>query len=146
MKPNMMKMKILTYKELLTYKTFEERYNYLNLHGIVGDKTFGVERYLNQMFYRSSEWKEIREYVITRDNGCDLGIRDMEILGSKIYVHHMNPITIDDIIKHSSRILDPNELITVSLSTHNALHYGEINDVKNLVVERKPNDTCPWKK
>lgn len=134
-----------TYSELIFLPTFEERFEYLKLDGSVGEDTFGFDRYLNQIFYSTPEWKKIRDFVIVRDNGCDLGISDREIR-NRIYVHHMNPICKDDIIKHSQSILDPEFLICVSLDTHNAIHYGDISRVKKDVIERKPNDTCPWKR
>lgn len=135
-----------SYNEMLSYNSFEERFKYLKLNGQVGFDTFGFDRYMNQGFYKSKEWKQIRSYVITRDNGCDLGIEDRPIVGN-IYIHHINPLTQEDIINGSSNLLDPNNLICVSFKTHNALHYGDetsIND--NNIIVRSPNDTCPWKK
>lgn len=137
---------IRTYSELITIPTFEERYEYLRLDGRVGEETFGFDRYLNQAFYqRSQEWKRIRDFVIIRDNGCDLGIEGREIRG-KILVHHMNPITKDDILKQSKFLLDPEYLICTLKSTHDAIHYGDENLLMTGPVERKPNDTCPWRK
>lgn len=134
-----------SYHELLSLTTFEERFKYLKLHGGVGSDTFGYDRYLNQEFYKSAEWNNIRSYVITRDNGCDLGIPDRQIEG-KIFVHHINPLTPEDIIDSSSKLLDPNNLICVSFETHQAIHYGDLSILdRNTVVERTPNDTCPWK-
>lgn len=139
-------MKILkTYQEIQLFKTFEERFNYLKLDGKVGDETFGKDRYLNQKFYASEEWKEIRRFVITRDFGCDLGLLGYDITGVP-YIHHMNPITADDIINRTEILTNPDYLITVSLGTHNAIHYGDQNwiDFVNPVI-RTPNDTCPWR-
>lgn len=139
-------MNIRTYSELITIPTFEERYEYLRLGGIVGEETFGFDRYLNQEFYqRSQEWKRIRDFVIVRDQGCDLGIEGREIRG-KILVHHMNPITKEDILKQSKFLLDPEYLICTLKSTHDAIHYGDENLLMTGPVVRKPNDTCPWRK
>lgn len=136
---------ILTYSNLVTFKTFDERYNYLKLSGIVGQDTFGFDRYLNQKFYRSTEWKRVRDYVISRDMGCDLGIPDREI-NDRIYVHHMNPIQMVDLVEFDPHVLNPEFLITVSFDTHNAIHYGDekLLHRKDLIV-RNQNDTCPWK-
>lgn len=139
-----MKKIIRTYDELITFPTFEERYDYLRLSGGVGIDTFGADRYLNQMFYRSKEWKRIRDIVILRDNGCDLGVEGYDIY-EKALIHHMNPITVED-IKHTSQyLMDPRYLITVSFNTHQAIHYGDRSLLKTLPPERRPNDTCPWK-
>lgn len=136
---------IRTYSELLTFKTFEERFDYLKLNGIVGKDTFGFDRYMNQLLYNNSkEWKAVRRKVIVRDNGCDLGMDGYDILG-KILVHHLNPITIDDIKNRSPTIFDLNNLICVSHNTHNAIHYGDENLLVKAPIERKLNDTCPWK-
>lgn len=133
-----------TYSELCEIKSFEERFEYLKLNGIVGTDTFGFNRYLNQILYRSSEWKKIRNKVIIRDNGCDLGIEGYDISG-RILIHHINPITIEDVRNRNSIIFDLNNLITVSHNTHNAIHYGDKDLLITGPVERKPNDTCPWK-
>lgn len=139
-------MNIKTYSELITFPTFEERYRYLKLDGVVGEDTFGFDRYLNQEFYqRDQEWKRIRDFVIIRDQGCDLGVGGREIRG-KILVHHMNPITKDDILKRSEFLLNPEYLICTLKSTHDAIHYGDENLLMKGPVERKPNDTCPWRK
>lgn len=139
-------MNIKTYSELITFPTFEERYRYLKLDGVVGEDTFGFDRYLNQEFYqRDQEWKRIRDFVIIRDQGCDLGVEGREIRG-KILVHHMNPITKDDILKRSEFLLNPEYLICTLKSTHDAIHYGDENLLMKGPVERKPNDTCPWRK
>ena len=139
-----MTMTIRTYSELITIPTFEERYKYLKIGGKVGEKTFGFERYLNQEFYKSHEWQSIRRQVIVRDLGCDLGIEGREIHG-KIIVHHMNPITIDDIIEASDFLLNPEYLICTLKSTHDAIHYGDESLLIKAPVERTKNDTCPWK-
>ena len=138
-------MSIKTYSELLTIHTFKERYEYLRLRGIVGEETFGFDRYLNQVFYKSSEWLNIRDYVIVRDNGCDLGIEGREIFNN-IIIHHMNPIRVEDITNRNPDILNPEYLICVSHATHNAIHYGDANQLNLSPIGRTPNDTCPWKK
>lgn len=141
-----MTMSFRTYSELSKLQTFEERFDYLKLSGEVASDTFGFDRYINQQFYRSKEWKRIRDYVIVRDNGCNLGIPDNEIIGT-IYIHHMNPLTVDDIEKSSDNLLNPEYLICVSMQTHNAIHYGtEDYKNKNKIVDRTSNDTCPWKR
>ena len=138
-------MSIKTYSELIKFNTFEDRYRYLKLDGRVGVDTFGFDRYLNQIFYRSGKWKSIRDEVIIRDNGCDLGIDGREIHG-RIIIHHMNPITIEDIEKESEYLIDPEFLITTVLNTHNAIHYGDESLLMLMPVERTRNDTCPWKR
>lgn len=135
---------IRTYSELIRLPTFEERYRYLRIGGRVGEETFGFDRYLNQMFYTSNEWRDIRDHVIIRDNGCDLGIPDREISG-RILVHHMNPITVDDVVKRSKYLLDPEYLICTIKNTHDAIHYGDESLLFTGPIERRPNDTCPWK-
>ena len=134
-----------TYSELIEIPTFIDRYRYLKIGGEVGKETFGSDRYLNQVFYRSKEWMDIRDYVIVRDLGCDLGIEGYEIIG-KIFIHHMNPITEEDILRHSKYLIDPEYLICVSMRTHNAIHYGDISQVSSTPIERKPFDTCPWRR
>lgn len=141
-----MKKNIRTYSELSKFKTFRERYEYLKLDGTVGEETFGFDRYINQMFYKSEEWKRIRNYVITRDNGCDLGIQDRKIVDSVILVHHMNPITKEDIINKNEILLDPEYLITTIKPTHDAIHYGDESLLADDLVIRSKNDTCPWKR
>lgn len=127
------------------FSTFDERFKYLMLNGRVGKETFGWDRWINQDFYRSKEWKQIRDFVIVRDNGCDLGIPDRK-LSSVIFVHHINPISIDDIENSTRYLLDPEFLITVSKETHDALHYGNEDILKRYqLIERKPNDICPWR-
>lgn len=137
---------IRTYSELSQLTTFEERFEYLKLGGKVGADTFGFDRYLNQQLYKSPEWKRVRQEVILRDNGCDMGLEDYDIFGT-IYVHHMNPITVEDIENSSDFLLNPEYLISVTLDTHNAIHYGSKDYVnKNKVIDRSPNDHCPWRK
>lgn len=138
-------MKIKNYSELKLLPTFEERYNYLRLRGKVGQDTFGFDRIFNQMFYRSREWRSIRDYVIARDNGCDLGIEGYEIHG-KVLVHHMNPITLDDIERNSDFLMNPEYLISTAHITHNAIHYGDENLLIKAPIERTKNDTCPWRR
>lgn len=135
---------IKTYSELSKLKTFEERYNYLKLGGIVGADTFGFDRYLNQMLYTSARWRAVRDIVLVRDNGCDLGIEGYGIYHKPI-IHHMNPITVDDILKESDFLFNPEYLITTTHLTHNAIHYGDENLLMKAPVERSRNDTCPWK-
>lgn len=137
-------MKIRTYSELSRIATFEDRFEYLKLGGSVGEETFGFDRYLNQIFYRSQKWKSIRDYVIIRDNGCDLGIEGYEIRG-KIIIHHMNPITIRDIENESDFLINPEYLISTILTTHNAIHYGDASLLVTGPIVRTKNDTCPWR-
>ena len=137
-------MIIRTYSKLIELPTFEERYRYLRIGGKVGEETFGFERYLNQEFYKSDEWKSVRRQVIIRDNGCDLGMEDREIYG-RIIVHHMNPITSDDLIQRSDFLLNPEYLICTIKATHDAIHYGDESLLLKPPVERTKNDTCPWK-
>ena len=136
---------IRTYSQLKQLQTFEERYAYLKLGGVVGENTFGFDRYLNQNFYRSREWKRVRDEVIMRDNGCDLGIDGYEIRG-KILIHHMNPITSEDIHRVSEYLLNPEYLICVTHRTHNAIHYGDESLIVTAPIERTQNDTCPWRR
>lgn len=138
-------MSIKTYSELIALPTFEERYRYLRLDGKVGQDTFGFDRYLNQIFYRSQKWKAIRDEVIIRDNGCDLGVDGHEIYG-RILIHHMNPITQYDIERETEYLLDPKYLITTTHNTHNAIHYGDENLLITAPIERTKNDTCPWRR
>lgn len=135
---------IKTYSELSRLPTFEERFDYLKLSGNVGSDTFGFDRYLNQIFYKTKEWKEIRNQVILRDNGCDLGLEGYDIYG-KILIHHLNPITKDDVLNRSTWLLDPENLVCVTHDTHNAIHYGNKDTLLTSSAERTPNDTCPWK-
>ena len=133
-----------TYKQLAKLKTFDERFEYLQLHGLVGKETFGYSRYLNQILYRSPEWKSLRQEIILRDNGCDLGVEGYEIFG-KILIHHINPISLQDIEERNPKVFDKNNLITVSFMTHQAIHYGSKDLLLLDPVERKPNDQCPWR-
>ena len=125
--------------------TFEERFEYLKIGGKVGEETFGFDRYLNQIFYNTEEWKLIRNQVIARDNGCDLGLPDREIRGNRIIVHHMNPITKEDIINRSDILLNPEYLITTIKPTHDAIHYGDSSLLYPDPIVRSKNDTCPWR-
>lgn len=135
---------IRTYSEMIRLSTFEERFKYLKLHGDIGKETFGFDRYLNQKFYKSYEWKQVREKVIMRDMGCDLACRDIPIAG-QVIIHHMNPMSIEDLQTNPGILLDPEFLVCVSLETHNAIHYGDDSVVKNKTIdERKPNDTKLW--
>lgn len=138
-------MNIRTYSELITLPTFEERYRYLKLNGNVGEETFGFDRYLNQMFYRSAKWRSVRDYVIIRDGGFDLAVKDREIRG-KILVHHMNPISKVDILNESEFLLNPEYLISTVKNTHDAIHYGDESLLITNPVTRRRNDMCPWKK
>lgn len=140
-----MKKMIRTYSELIKLKTFKDRFEYLKLDGIVGEETFGFDRYMNQIFYKSREWTSVRRAVIIRDNGCDLGVEGYEIHG-KILIHHMNPINLSDIVHKTDELLNPDYLITTVLSTHNAIHYGDASLLPALPIERRANDTCPWKR
>lgn len=136
---------IRTYSELITFPTFEERYRYLRLEGKVGEDTFGFDRWLNQSFYKDPEWRAIRDKIIIRDNGCDLGIPGREIY-SRIIVHHMNPITKDDILSRSAFLLNPEYLICTVKNTHDAIHYGDEGLLIKAPIERTKNDTCPWRR
>ena len=137
-------MSIKTYSELILLPTFEERFKYLQLNGRVGDDTFGFDRYINQKFYRSAEWKRIRDYIIIRDNGCDLAVDGYEIHG-RILIHHINPITISDIKFSTEYLMNPDYLICVTHNTHNAIHYGDEKQIITGPIIRTKNDTCPWK-
>lgn len=137
---------IRTYTELSKFTTFKDRYSYLRLSGVVGRETFGIDRYLNQVFYQKDpRWKKVRDYVIIRDNGCDLGVEGYEIYG-KILVHHMNPVTLEDLERESEYLLDPEFLISTTHNTHNAIHYGDENLLILPPIERTQNDTCPWRR
>lgn len=133
-----------TYHEMSNLQTFEERFEYLKLHGDVGVDTFGADRWINQNFYRSREWKTIRNEIIIRDNGCDLAVPEY-VIGDKIYIHHINPISVDDFTNNPNKLLNPDNLICVSFETHQAIHYGSIDYLKiSGLSERKPNDTKVW--
>lgn len=139
-----MAAKIRTYSEMCELTTFEERFDYLSLSGKVGVETFGYDRIFNQKFYNSAEWKRIRNFVISRDLGCDLGVEGYDIQ-SGIIIHHMNPITLADINDRADILLNTEFLITTSMITHNAIHYGDASQAVRKLTERSPNDTCPWK-
>lgn len=142
----MVTMMIRTYSELIKLPTFIERYEYLRLDGKVGEETFGFDRYLNQLFYsRDPEWLALRDKVIIRDNGCDLGIPGREIR-SRIIIHHMNPISKEDILRRSQFLLNPEYLICTVKSTHDAIHYGDQNLLMKDPIKRTQNDTCPWRR
>lgn len=136
-------MRIRTYSELLQYNNFEDRFEYLRLGGVVGRATFGFDRYINQRFYTSRQWRSIRDVVITRDSGFDLGVEGYEIF-DRVIIHHMNPMTVDDIESGSEYILDPEFLISTSHRTHNAIHYGDASLLPRPLVERRPGDTRLW--
>lgn len=137
-------MSIRTYSELIKLPTFEERYKYARLGGRVGESTFGYERYLNQLFYESKEWRDFRRSIIIRDRGCDLGILDREISGL-IMIHHLNPISVDDILQRRECLLDPENAICASPNTHRAIHYGDESLLIKAPIVRSKNDTCPWR-
>lgn len=138
-------MMIRTYSELMTFDTFLDRFNYLKLNGKIGDSTFGWSRYLNQAFYSSPEWKKTRRRVIIRDEGLDLGVEGYDIYGP-IYVHHINPITPEDIEERSSKLFDMDNLICVSRRTHDAITLGDQDLLPTDPIIRRPNDTCPWRR
>lgn len=137
-------MIIKSYNELRHLRTFEERFEYLRFKGRVGESTFGYDRYFNQWFYQTLEWKRVRDEIIFRDNGCDLGIPGYDIRGV-VTIHHMNIITLDDIEKRSEILLDPNFLISTIHQTHNAIHYGDAKLLPRVLTERTKNDMCPWR-
>lgn len=141
--------RIRTYSELIQLPTYEERFNYLKLNGVIGQDTFGAlsSRWMNQQFYKSREWQDIKRSIIIRDNACDMGLLNYEIPNAtKILVHHMNPITEEDILEHTDFLVDPEYLICVSFDTHNAIHFGDINvsRIARDPVQRRPGDQCPW--
>lgn len=133
-----------TYNKCISYKTFDERFEYLQLNGLVGQETFGYSRYLNQILYQSPEWRALRQQIIMRDKGCDLAMDGYEICG-KMLIHHINPISLQDIEERNPKVFDMNNLITVSFMTHQAIHYGSKDLLLLDPVERKPNDQCPWR-
>lgn len=137
-------MSIRTYSELITIPTFEERFEYLQLKGSVGKDTFGYDRYLNQVLYRSPEWKRLRNQIIIRDCGCDLACEGYDI-HSKVLIHHLNPITVEDVLARSRKVFDPDNLVCVSHNTHNAIHYGGVDLLVTGPIIRTKNDTCPWR-
>lgn len=134
-----------SFRELSRLKTFDERFAYLRLGGIVGESTFGSDRYLNQILYKSPEWRSFRNDVIIRDNGCDLAIPGRDILGDRIIIHHINPLTVEDVENRNPAIFDLDNVVCVSHNTHEAIHYGDESLLPKDPVERRPNDTCPWK-
>ena len=140
-----MSMKNKSYSELIRLPTYLDRFRYLQINGAVGAETFGYDRYLNQILYRTGEWKRFRRDIILRDNGCDLACDDYEIFG-RILVHHINPITVDDVLNRDPKIFDPNNVITTTLDTHNAIHYGDERLLVMDPIVRTKNDTCPWRK
>lgn len=134
-----------SYEELIRLNSYDERLNYLKLFGKIGEDTFGFDRYLNQRFYRSAEWKRLRKQIFIRDNGCDMGLEGYDILNpNSVIIHHINSINLEDLNNHSDRLMNPNNLITVSRWTHNLIHFGDVEKIP-VVYERTPNDTCPWK-
>lgn len=137
-------MSIRTYSELIMIPTFEERFEYLQLKGSVGKDTFGYDRYLNQVLYRSPEWKRLRNQIIIRDGGCDLACDGYDVYG-KVLIHHLNPITVEDVLARSRKVFDPDNLVCVSHSTHNAVHYGDVDLLVTGPIIRTKNDTCPWR-
>lgn len=137
-------MSIKTYSELITIPTFEERFEYLQLKGSVGKDTFGYDRHLNQVLYRSPEWKRLRNQIIIRDCGCDLACDGYDVYG-KVLIHHLNPITVEDVLARSRKVFDPDNLVCVSHSTHNAIHYGDVDLLVTGPIIRTKNDTCPWR-
>lgn len=139
-----MRMNTKTYSELIAISSFEERFEYLQLKGSVGKDTFGYDRYLNQILYNSPEWKKLRNQIIIRDNGCDLACEGYEIYG-RILIHHLNPITVDDVFDRNRKVFDPNNLICVTHNTHNAIHYGDASMLLTGPIIRTKNDTCPWR-
>lgn len=134
------------YSEVIQIPTFIDRFRYLKLNGRVCVETFGHDRYLNQILYRTGEWKRFRNEIIVRDNGCDLGCDGHEVIGQKILVHHINPISVEDVVLRNPKVFDPENAISTVLNTHNAIHYGDEELLIVEPIERKPNDTCPWKR
>lgn len=140
------RQKMKTYTKMIELPSFDDRFKYLKIGGSIGIQTFGKNRYLNQILYNSSEWRSFRHKVIIRDNGCDLGDPDRPIIGTKILIHHIEPLTIEDVVNRDSKIFDLDNVVCVSFDTHQAIHYGDDKYLnRNKVVERKPNDTCPWR-
>lgn len=137
-------MESKSYSELIRLKTFEERFEYLKIKGYVGEITHGGHRYLNQKLYSSNRWQRLRKQIIMRDDGCDLAIPDRQIHG-KIVIHHINPISVDDLVRQSPIIFDPENLITVDYNTHEAIHYSNIDMLPKDYIPRRENDTCPWR-
>lgn len=139
-------MSIKCYSELILLPSFEERFNYLQVTGAkVGGDTFGYDRYLNQKFYSSPEWRHFRNTIIVRDNGCEMGLSEYPIFG-EIYIHHIRPLTVDDLVNRSGFLMDPENVICVSFDLHNRIHYGSLSEAFTQPIERSKNDTCPWRK
>ena len=140
------KKTIKRYSDLVRLRTAEERFNYLKLAGSIGESTFGFDRYLNQAFYTSKEWRKFRSEMILRDNGCDMALPDREIpSGAKLILHHINPLTLEDVEEQGEALFDPENVVCVSDRTHNAIHFGDISLLVLDPIVRRPNDTCPWK-
>lgn len=137
-------MKLKSYRNLILLPTFEERYEYLKIQGVVGESLFGFDRYMNQEFYTSIEWRQFRNRIIARDEGCDLALRDYPI-GGRVIIHHINPLVIADFENSSDALFDPDNVICVSDNTHQAIHFGDETLLPSGPLERRPNDTCPWK-
>ena len=135
--------KILTYSEMMLFDTFEERFRYLKLNGVVGENIFGFHRYINQNFYSSRKWKSIRSEVILRDDGCDLAHPDNPIL-SRVYIHHLNPVSLEQFENNDSCLFDLENLVCVSYDTHSAIHYGNTGLLPKVIIDRKPGDTTLW--
>lgn len=140
----MIPMNTRSYSELIAIPAFEDRYSYLKLYGVVGKETFGYDRYLNQILYTSGEWRSFRDEIIIRDNGCDLACEGFAV-HSRIIVHHINPITVEDVVKRSKKVFDPENVISTSHNTHQAIHYGDESLLLLAPIERHRNDTCPWR-
>ena len=134
-----------TYLELIQLDSYDERFEYLKIGGFVGEETFGSDRYLNQALYTSPEWRKFRNRIIVRDNGCEMGLDNLKI-NKRVIIHHINPITPEDIVNRDPKIFDPNNVVCVSHALHQAIHYGDKNLLPVMPVERTPHDTCPWKK
>ena len=145
MRDMVIQMSIKTYSELILIPTFIERFRYLKIGGKIGEDTFGYDRYLNQILYRSEEWKRFRRDIIIRDNGCDLACDGYEIIGN-VLVHHINPITVEDVLRRDPKIFDPENVVSTSLNTHNAIHYGDESLLITEPIIRTKNDTCPWRR
>lgn len=135
----------LSYRELIRIPTFRERYEYLRIGGVVGQATFGSDRYLNQILYTSPEWRRFRNDIIIRDDGCDMALQGMQIIGYMIIVHHINPLTVEDVENRNPVIFDPDNVVCVTERTHRAIHYGDASLLPEIPIIRTKNDTCPWK-
>lgn len=137
-------MLVKSYRNLILLPSFDDRYEYLKLQGVVGESTFGFDRYMNQHFYTSREWRQFRNKIITRDDGCDMGLEDYPIAG-RVIIHHINPLTVEDFENLTDALFDPDNVICVSENTHQAIHYGDISLLPAPPIVRAPNDTCPWR-